>query len=255
MVTRTLLYHDVVRDGRWTDSGFSAGHANIYKLTTDDFAAHLDRLRRVAPAPHLATDGRRGGWMITFDDGGSSALLEIAPRLEMHGWRGHFFMTTGWIGEPGFLDEAGLREMARRGHVIGSHSVTHPLVMAACPPEQLRREWHESVARLTSILGTTPVVASIPGGAYSDTVAAAAGEAGIRMLFTSEPTARSWRVGPVTCLGRYTLWRGMSPDAAANFATGTGLWPVRQRVQWEAKKLAKTVLGSSYQAIRERMLA
>jgi hypothetical protein len=254
MPIRVLLYHDVVRDGRWTDSGFPEGHANIYKMTREDFDAHLRSLHAACSAPSLVTSGAADGWMLTFDDGGSSALEEIAPALERYGWRGHFFMTTGRIGAPGFLDVPGLRALAERGHIIGSHSVTHPLVMSACSPRQLRQEWRASAMMLADHLGAAPTVASIPGGAYSDAIAEAAEEAGITRLFTSEPVPGTWRVGGVTCFGRYTLWRGMKPETAAGFATGQGLWPIRQRVGWEAKKLAKTVLGPRYQAIRRAVL-
>jgi peptidoglycan/xylan/chitin deacetylase (PgdA/CDA1 family) len=247
---RVLLYHDVVRNGRWTESGFPEGHANIYKLTRPDFLAHLQRLDTIGVSPVLVTRETGAGWMLTFDDGGSSALDVIAPALEQLGWRGHFFMTTGRLATPGFLDASGLRALAARGHIIGSHSVTHPTVMSACSGVQLRQEWRMSVEMLADVLGAPPTVASIPGGAYSPAIAEAAAEAGIRYLFTSEPRAGTWHVGDVTCLGRYTLWRGMTPEAAIAFATGRGLWPLRQRVEWEAKKLAKTLLGPGYQALR-----
>ena len=254
MPTRVLLYHDVVREERWTDSGFPEGHANIYKLTLEDFQAHLRHLNHVGAAPNLVTDRVDGGWMLTFDDGGASALETIAPALEQYGWRGHFFMTTGRLGARGFLDAAGLRALKARGHVIGSHSVTHPLVMSACSFSQLRQEWQASVLTLADILGAAPTVASIPGGAYNAAIAKAAGEAGITHLFTSEPTGATWHVKNVTCLGRFTLWRGMKPEAAAAFATGRGVWPIRQRVEWEAKKVAKAVLGPGYQAIRRAVM-
>jgi peptidoglycan/xylan/chitin deacetylase (PgdA/CDA1 family) len=254
MPTRVLLYHDVVCEERWSDSGFPEGHANIYKLSLDDFQAHLRCLNRTGAAPVVVTDGADGGWMLTFDDGGSSALETIAPALEQYGWRAHFFMTTGCVGARGFLDGAGLRALVARGHVVGSHSVTHPLVMSACPFGQLRQEWKASVLTLADILGTQPTVASIPGGAYSPAIAEAAAEAGIAYLFTSEPTASTWRVNGVTCLGRYAIWRGMRPETALAFTTGSGLWPIRQRVKWEAKKLAKALLGPGYQAIRRAVM-
>jgi len=254
MPTRVLLYHDVVREERWTESGFPEGHANIYKLTVEDFQRHVRQLSRVGTAPRLVTDGADGGWVLTFDDGGSSALDIIAPILEEHGWRGHFFMTTGRLGARAFLDGAGVRALVARGHIVGSHSVTHPLVMSGCSFAQLREEWRASVMTLGDVIGTPPTVASIPGGAYSRAIAEAAGEAGITCLFTSEPTANPWRIDGVTCMGRYVIWRGMKPDTAFAFATGRGLWPIRQRVEWETKKVAKALLGPGYQAIRRSVM-
>jgi peptidoglycan/xylan/chitin deacetylase (PgdA/CDA1 family) len=254
----TLLYHDVVADERWTGSGFPGGDAAIYKLDSDAFTAHVGRLHASGLEAPLLTAPISGGgrrFVITFDDGGVSAITTIAPTIERFGWRGYFFMTTGWLGAAGFLDRTQLRELRARGHVIGSHSETHPLRMSSCTPRQLRHEWTSSAERLADVLGERPATASIPGGAYSYAVAEAAGRAGIKLLFTSEPTARSWDVGDVTCLGRFTVWRGMTPDRAVALARGHGIETVRQRLAWDSKKVAKAVLGPTYQKLREQLLA
>ena len=254
MTLRALLYHDVVPEGRWNASGFCGSDADIYKLSLADFIEHLDRLRRAGFAPSTIGDGPAPTQILTFDDGGASAAEIVAPELERRGWRGHFFVTTGRIGTPGFVGEAQIRELRARGHVVGTHSVTHPIAMAACSPAQLAREWRLSVERLAEVLGSKPSVASIPGGWYSRPVAEAAAEAGLRYLFTSEPTPRAWQVGRVMCLGRYTIWRGMPPEAAVAFGLGRGLWPLRQQVGWALKKAAKRLLGARYTDLRRELL-
>ncbi len=254
----TLLYHDVVDDARWSASGFQGGDADIYKLETHEFVAHLERLhksgRQAARFDFPGLDPQKH-LLITFDDGGISAVEKIAPALERFGWRGHFFMTTGWLGAPGFMGADHLRDLAARGHVVGSHSETHPLRMSSCSPRELLREWTSSTERLADVLGVRPTVASIPGGAFSAAVAEAAGRAGIRVLFTSEPTAHVWWVGSVCCFGRFTVWRGMSADKAATLGRGQGLEAVKQRVSWDSKKIAKAVLGPAYQRLREQLLS
>lgn len=252
---RALLYHDVAPRPEWPVSGFSGGDADVYKFEPAGFARHLTSLASIGRAPALVTASVPSSWLLTFDDGGESALTRIAPALEARGWRGHFFITAGRIGTQGFVDEAGLVELARRGHIVGSHSVTHPLVMSSCSRARLRLEWSDSVKRLADVLGYTPEVASIPGGAFSREVAATAGEAGIRVLFTSEPTATPWDVEGVTCVGRYTVWNSMSPRTAREFATGRGLSAARQRTLWTTKKIAKALLGPRYLALRDRILA
>ena len=251
---RALLYHDVAPREEWDATGFDGGDAAVYKFERPDFERHLDALAGTGRSPALVSDATPDRWVITFDDGGASALRYIAPALEARGWRGHFFMTLGRLGTPQFLDADGIRELRRRGHIVGSHTVTHPLQMSSCSVEQLRREWTESSQMLADILHERPTVASVPGGAFSSLVASTAGEAGIRVLFTSEPTARTWQVGPVRCIGRFTLWNGMPPAAAFACATGRGLWPVRQRVTWQTKKLAKALLGPAYLRVRKRIL-
>jgi len=251
---RALLDHDVAPRDEWHTTGFEGGDAAVYKLEQTTFDRHLAALAHIGRAPALITDATPDSWLLTFDDGGASALRYIAPALEARGWRGHFFMTLGRLGTPEFLDPAAIQELHRRGHIVGSHTVTHPLQMSSCSPEQLRREWADSGEMLGDILHQRPTVASVPGGAFSPLVAETAGEAGIRLLFTSEPTARTWQVGPVRCIGRFTLWNGMPPTAAYACATGRGAWPVRQRVAWETKKLAKAMLGTTYLRVRKRIL-
>jgi peptidoglycan/xylan/chitin deacetylase (PgdA/CDA1 family) len=251
---RALLYHDVAPRDEWHATGFEGGDAAVYKLEMSEFERHLAALATIGRPPDLVTAATPDAWLLTFDDGGSSALTRIAPALESRGWRGHFFMTLGRLGTPEFLDAAGIREMHRRGHIVGSHTVTHPLQMSSCSADQLRREWTVSAEMLGDILHERPTVASVPGGAFSPLVAETAGQAGIRLLFTSEPTARTWHVGPVRCIGRFTLWNGMPPAAAHACATGRGVWPVRQRVTWETKKLAKAMLGPTYLRVRKRLL-
>ena len=41
----------------------------------------------------------------------------VADELEQMGWRGHFFITSDWIGRRGFLTAGQIRELRRRGHV------------------------------------------------------------------------------------------------------------------------------------------
>jgi peptidoglycan/xylan/chitin deacetylase (PgdA/CDA1 family) len=153
------------------------------------------------------------------------------------------------------LNADGIRALSARGHIVGSHSHNHPLAMSSLSRVDLQREWDESAEVIAGVLGVRPTVASIPGGAYSVAVAKAAGRAGIRTLFTSEPTARPWTVSGVTCYGRYTLWRGMSPETALQFVQGHGTMRVRQQIAWNAKKILKWTFGSAYLELRRRLLA
>src|SRR5215212_4338294 len=180
-------------------------------MAADDFAEHVRAVSAAAP-PHPAgvldlLAERRPAVVFTFDDGGVSAITHTAGALEARGWRGHFFVTTDYVGRPGFLGPADIRELSRRGHTMGAHSCSHPVRMSHCTPAELRREWTESVGRLAEILGEPAAVASVPGGYYAPPVAEAAAEAGIRALFTSEPVSRVTHVGPCAVLGRYTLRR------------------------------------------------
>jgi peptidoglycan/xylan/chitin deacetylase (PgdA/CDA1 family) len=242
--TLSIMYHDVVENGNYAASGFSGEGADIYKLDRKDFAQQLAAIQ--------AAGGREV--LLTFDDGGVSAYDPVAEMLEQYGWRGYFFITTDWIGRSGFLNREQIRELDQRGHIIGSHSCSHPKRMSREPRERLIAEWKESTERLAAIVGHPVTVASVPGGYYSRQVAEAAAEAGIETLFTSEPTAAVHTVNGCRVVGRYVIMQGMGPEWAAGFATGKIGPCLRQALLWNAKRAAKALGGEAYLRLREAIL-
>jgi peptidoglycan/xylan/chitin deacetylase (PgdA/CDA1 family) len=246
--TLSITYHDVVELRRHHQSGFLGSWAKIYKLEPHEFAMHLEAIRGVIGNRAIGSTetGEPGRICLTFDDGGVSAYQTVASMLERHGWRGHFFVATDWIGKPGFLNEEQLRELDRRGHVIGSHSCSHPTRMAHLPWAEMLREWTESTSRLAQILGHPVTIASVPGGYYSRAVANAAAYAGIQTLFTSEPTTTVDRVEGCQVLGRYVVQQGMGPEWSAGFAAGQVVPRLKQAVMWKAKGAAKRLGGKVY---------
>jgi hypothetical protein len=243
----SLMYHDVVAPGAQSTSGISGADADVYKLRQDEFRNHLDAIAKLGPARvRTSTESWTDNPVfLTFDDGGASSVW-IASELERRGWRGHFFITTDWIGKPGFLSAQAIREMHAAGHVIGSHSASHPRRISALSPAEIAREWRHSVDVLANLTGAPVTVASVPGGFYSATVADGASAAGIRTLFTSEPTPKCWEIGKCRMLGRYFLQTGMPAATAASFAGGPAGPRVRQQLLWSVKKAMKAAGGDWY---------
>ena len=260
----TLLYHDVVLREQSDASGFAGGGAARYKLTPAEFRRHIEAIKRVAHTPPIlaeceARSAERltsgSDWLLTFDDGGVTAYDPIADILEENGWRGHFLITVNYIGSPTFVSAEQIRALHRRGHVIGSHSCSHPERMSLCAPDQLVSEWQRSRDILSDMLGESITVASVPGGFYSRAVAQAAAQVGLKILFNSEPTSRPHSVDGCLVLGRYTIYRGMSADKAAALVAGKA-WPrLQQTLLWNAKKVSKALGGRVYLHLRKRLLA
>lgn len=246
---RTLMYHDIAPRAERESIGFPGPTANLYKLEPKDFEAHLDALADTrltvdtfegeSPAPDV---------LISFDDGGSSALAAAAA-LERRGWRGQFFITTGRLDTQGFLSRDQVGELAGRGHAIGAHSHTHPLYMGRLTRPQMDEEWAQSRAILEDALGAAPLTASVPGGYLSHEVIASAAAAGFKVLFTSEPDARL-RQRELLVAGRYTMWASTPASSAAAYATGDPLACGRLWATWNAKKLAKRLAPRAYQSLR-----
>jgi peptidoglycan/xylan/chitin deacetylase (PgdA/CDA1 family) len=256
MSLATLMYHDVVSAGRWDESGFPGHAAAHYKLDTANFHAHLDSLRAAGAMfaePDAVAGGRYEGCLLTFDDGGASASF-VGEAMLRRGIRGCFFITTARIGTPGFVDAQNLRAMRREGHLIGSHSHTHPANISRLDPHALHEEWRRSVDALEQVLGEPVHTASVPGGFMSTPVLRAAEAAGIRILFTSEPTTRERHTGKCAVLGRYALLRESPPGTAVALATGDGGARLRQWTSWNVKKPLKRWAGPVYRFTRAQLL-
>ena len=254
----TLEYHDLIVDDAPDASGFPGASAASYKLSDDEFVRHLHAL---SPRGDVGSDIRavlqatpagQPPVVLTFDDGGASAM-RIADHLDQFGWCGHFFIASDCLGRPAFLSAADLRDLQGRGHVVGSHSRTHPLRMAACPPDQLAAEWQTSMDRLAGVLGAPSPVASVPGGLFSRAVAMFAAQAGIDVLFTSEPSTRVATIGGCTVIGRFTIRRWTSARDARALVDPWRPARASQWVTWNAKKAVKAAGGGFYLRVRERI--
>jgi peptidoglycan/xylan/chitin deacetylase (PgdA/CDA1 family) len=247
----SLLLHDVYRDDP-SESGFLGAAADRYKLSLDELDAQLAGLARVRHDTPILVEGsaaagdrsrRRMPFAITVDDGGVSYYTLLADRLEARGWRGHCFVTTGAIGRPQFLDRGQIRELRARGHVVGSHSVSHPRRFSACRFAEMTREWRDSRAALADILGEDVTTASLPGGAFSRRSALAAAEAGLRVLFTSEPATRAVDVGGCAVLGRFIVRAGYPSDFAMRVGRLERAARLNEWIRWNTKKPLKAVLA------------
>lgn len=248
-----LMYHDIVATGREDASGFPGKDAALYKVSPSSFEAHLQAIAAAVARRPRADALSGGGPAITFDDGGSSAM-QAADLLERYDRRGHFFVTADYIGTPGFLGRRDMRELSDRGHVVGSHSCSHPLRMGHCPAAQLDDEWCRSRAVIADIIGRPVTSASVPGGDFAWPVAEAAAGAGFTELFTSEPTSHDRHAGGLRLHGRFTIRRWTTADTAAALATGRFLPCAMQALTWNARKAGKRLAGERYLQLRRWLL-
>jgi peptidoglycan/xylan/chitin deacetylase (PgdA/CDA1 family) len=178
MRLHVLCLHDVVR-GRptspWTlteeeadgivDEYRAAGYALV---TLDELSSAPDRALAV-----------------TVDDGCAGAaswLLRRAGSLAAT-----VFVVAGWIDDPHLVPPAErysevcsweeLAALRDAGHLIGSHSMTHP-ELPTLPAEDIRHELRESRRRIQEVLGTPTRHFAAPKGQLSAQVLELAREAG-----------------------------------------------------------------------------
>lgn len=274
-----LMYHDVVEPGADDASGFPGKDAARYKVSTNLFERHLAAIGAIASRPAVSAPDAAAGArpvlparpalaappalpappacpalpILTFDDGGVSAL-RAADILERYRLRGCFFVTANCIGTRGFVDRRDICDLHARGHLVGSHSCSHPLRMGHCTPERLLDEWTRSRNIISGILGAAISVASVPGGDYAPAVAEAAAEAGFTNLFTSEPTGEASDAFGLALRGRFTIQRWTSPAAVAALARGDRFPAARQAFVWKAKKITKRLGGEQYLRLRQLLI-
>ena len=246
------MYHEIEREGRPLCSSES-GYVR-YVVAEDAFRQQLEWLssagiRGDCVSGMVADPARQPGVILTFDDGSASDLDIAAPELLRHGFRATFFVTTGFLGRPGYLTASLVRELCDLGLEIGSHGVTHRYLTDLSLPEA-RSELVGSRSALEDITGRSVQHLSAPGGRWNSRVARLAREAGYITLATSdvglnEVTARTLRRLAVTRLTSMTQYREMcfGQRLTGAILRSTGL------------RVVKSLLGNSrYESMRSRLL-
>ena len=246
-----LMYHEVTDDPAST--GLQRVRSARYTTSRAQFNQHLERFASSALTPEpvdsyrFAQPGRH--LMLTFDDGGKSGLY-AADALTRRGWPAHFFIVTSRLGGGAFLDGAELRTLRSLGHLVGTHSHTHPDIFRDLTRERMLEEWRTSRAILEDLLGERCVAGSVPGGDISPKVLETAAEAGLRFLFTSEPLTSARRVNDCWILGRLCLKAEMSPETIEGLIRFRG-W-TRARLERGLKEIARHSMAPLYRLYVER---
>lgn len=129
-------------------------------------AAALDNVR---------TKAEEGTVALTFDDGPSPVYTpQILAILKKNHIKATFFM----VGNNAKLYPDIVRQVLADGHVIASHSLSHPL-LTKLNNAALHREIYEPQRILNEIIQQKPVCLRYPFGASNPHVRAAIREAGI----------------------------------------------------------------------------
>lgn len=162
-------------------------------VTPENFRKQMAHLRRrgYAFAP-LGGAGRKA-ISISFDDGYRDLLEHGLPILEEMNIPAAFFLVAGaagrkddWYrGEESILDWSEARELVKRGHTIGSHSLTHATLDRLAPGD-VRREVRESRKILEDRLGVPITRFAYPQGVFTPEIIEAVREAGYEEAWATE---------------------------------------------------------------------
>jgi peptidoglycan/xylan/chitin deacetylase (PgdA/CDA1 family) len=123
---------------------------------------------------------------LTFDDGWASDYEIVFPILKKFCMTATFFITSEWVGKPGYVSWPQLEKMAAAGMEIGSHSASHPY-LTSISDKDIEKELVSSKREIENNLGINISAVSFPHGDHNCSVIKAANNAGYRSLFTSVP--------------------------------------------------------------------
>ncbi len=234
-----LMYHDIVTaDDK--SGGFQNKNAFQYKVEETAFKDQVKTMQ-----------GK--DVVFTFDDGGLSFLTKAAPILEKYGFKGMFFISTKYIGTPGFLTKDQVNELAERGHVVGSHSHTHPEIFTKLSKEEIHEEWRKSFEILKDILGEKDLPMSIPNGYASKTIMAEAIKCGFTNIYTSQPTTKTKLFQKHNVIGRYVVHDNMTTEDVLRIVNSKG-FRLKMALKWHLLNVVKGVLGESYDAVKAKAI-
>jgi peptidoglycan/xylan/chitin deacetylase (PgdA/CDA1 family) len=179
---------------------------------------------------------------MTFDDGGGSALL-LADFLKTKNIRGRFFIITNRIGHPNFLNREEVVYIQSLGHIVGSHSHTHPNPFCELSKSQLTYEILQSKDILENLLNQKISNFSVPGGEIRRSTLAllAEDDLDLSQVYTSVPYQGVFRnIKRCQIIGRLCIERAMSLDEMTNYFLGKG-W-TKNRLDYQIRRYRREIV-------------
>jgi peptidoglycan/xylan/chitin deacetylase (PgdA/CDA1 family) len=251
--TLYLMYHELETSGRplcHSEPGYVR-----YVLDEQHFREQIDWLRKegmrgLSVSDSLAEHHPRG-IVITFDDGCESDLSIAAQVLKNADFAATFYITLGFLGQPGHLVPRQVRELGDAGFDIGCHSMTHAY-LNDLDETGLQREIADAKTQLEDIVGRPVYHFSCPGGRWSPKVARVARQAGYRSVASSRIGANGRASDPFH-LARVAVMRGTPLVRFQSLCQGKTLWQLQLREMVRAA--TRRVLGNTlYDHLRSAAL-
>jgi peptidoglycan/xylan/chitin deacetylase (PgdA/CDA1 family) len=177
-----------------------------WDVTEEEIGGVIDRYRA------------NGYEIVTLDDLPSAAVRTLAVTVDdcrsgavdwlLHraGIRTTVFVVPGWIDDSGFGTWDELAALRDAGHVIGSHTMTHP-DLPSLAASDIRQELRESRLCIRERLAVDPRHLALPFGRNDATVTALAKEAGYETVCLADGSVNDGRELESVLLSRLVLRR------------------------------------------------
>ena len=133
---------------------------------------------------------------ISFDAAwGADKTVQILDTLDKYGVKATFFLVGFWVDNYPDM----LREIDRRGHLVGNHSTNHPHANQLSK-EEIRREIETTNGKIEAVIGKRPTYFRAPFGEYNDRLLEVIDELGMQCI--------QWDVDSLD-------WKGIGAQAMA----------------------------------------
>lgn len=189
--SRICMFHDIVVDGASLPDEYACTVSRLAQIVTAYRAQGLTFISLDALLDMPYSKAKNGYCVITLDDGYASAANLAAPYFTQAGIPFTLYVSTGLLGQDGYLRPNQLSELAANPLcTIGSHLVTHSMTRFM-PADLVMQEMVDSKAELERITGKPVTHMAFPyGSAYACSMrdARLAKQCGYRSAAFTTPT-------------------------------------------------------------------
>lgn len=246
------MYHGVKTDLVSVPKGREIG-AELYDVPLEKFESQMTWLSNnsyhTVSIQEIDQSSQEKQIILTFDDGEMNNFIHALPVLRRLNFKAYFFIIVDRIGQPGYMGWNELRQLQDAGMMIGSHSLTHP-ILTNLKDDEVKKELYDSLQFLVDHIGDRVTTFSVPRGFCSDRVVKIAYEAGYQDVFISERPEHL----QVHCWERTAVkasWNIQRFEQAMH-----GGKPIGDKVLDQVKKIAKkTLKGGIYDHLRSAMIS
>jgi peptidoglycan/xylan/chitin deacetylase (PgdA/CDA1 family) len=248
-----LMYHELELPGRrlcQSESGYVR-----YILKQETFRSQMEWLKnsgfRGLSISKALEYPQKPSVAITFDDGCETDLITAAPILREYGFGATFYLTSGFLGTPGYLNADQVRALDAFGFEIGCHSMTHPY-LSDLSDAQLKCEIVDAKLQIEQIVGHAIEHFSCPGGRYDRHALEIARRAGFRTVANSRYHANSAGTDRYE-LGRVAMMRDLPLGEFGAICQRRGLWK-KQLQDWTLHGVRRALGNGVYDQVRAALL-
>lgn len=228
MKSINLMFHDVkTKPSRWN--------------TTPERFVEIMEL--------IASHPNKDKVVITVDDAGKGNHQFMLPVFKNLGLKVYIFVPTCFISKGSdkstYMSASQIKEFADEGHIVGSHSHTHPKNISLLSMNEIANEWKQSKEILENITDKEVVSGSIPGGFYSYSQLNIMKDLGYKEIFNSIPTFKEKNLGNVKIAGRFSI---------ENHTTNDDLEKILKMSPWYQQKLQiRQKLSQTYHTLKHKL--